>query len=82
MGFWNTSLLQKCKKGEDTLIWKNDGKGKYGVKPYYNYLRVENNLLFLAKEVWGSSAPLKTRFFAWEGMWGKLLTIDTLMKRG
>ena len=61
---------------------KNDGKGKYSIKSYYISLRAENNLLFPAKEVWGSGTPLKTHFFAWEAMWGKILTVDMLMKRG
>ena len=60
----------KVQEGEDTLIWKNDGKGKYNVKSYCISLRTENNLLFPAKEVWGSGAPLKTPFFAWEAVWG------------
>ena len=42
---------------------KNDGKGKYSVKSYYNSLRAENNLSFPTKEIWGSCAPLRTRFF-------------------
>ena len=42
----------------------------YSVKSYYISLRAKNNLLFPAKEVWGSGAPLKTPFFAWEAVWG------------
>ena len=72
----------KVREEEDTLIWKNDGKGKYSIKSYYISLRAGNNLLFPAKEVWGLGAPLKTHFFAWEAMWGKILTVDMLMKRG
>ena len=72
----------KVQEGEDTLIWKNDGKGKYNVKSYCISLRTENNLLFPAKEVWGLVAPLKTRFFAWKAVWEKILTVDMLMKRG
>ena len=53
----------KVREEEDTLIWKNDGKGKYSIKSYYISLRAENNLLFPAKEVWGSGTPLKTHFF-------------------
>ena len=41
----------KVQEGEDTLIWKNDGKGMYTVKSYYISLRAENNLLFPTKEV-------------------------------
>ena len=72
----------KVQEGEDALIWKNYGKGKFNVKSYYISLRDENNLSFPAKEVWGSGNPLKTRFFAWEAMWGKILIVDMLMKRG
>ncbi|RVW14689.1 Transposon Ty3-I Gag-Pol polyprotein [Vitis vinifera] len=45
-------------------------------------LKAENNPLFPAKEVWGSYAPLRTRFFAWEAVWGKISTVDMLMRRG
>ena len=59
-----------------------DGRGKYSVKSYYNSLRAGNNVLFPDKEIWGSYASLRTRFFVWEAVWGKILTVDTLMKRG
>ena len=51
-------------EGENTLIWKDDRRGKFNVKSYYNSLRAENNLIFLVKEIWGSRAPLRTCFFA------------------
>ena len=51
--FFEHISSSKVHEGENTLIWKNDGRGKYSVKSYYNSLRAENNLLFLAKEVWG-----------------------------
>ena len=35
-----------------------------------------------AKEIWGSCAPLISLFFALEAIWGKILTVDTLMKSG
>ena len=60
----------------------NVRRGKFNVKSYYKSLRAENSLFFPAKEIWGSYAPLRTHFFAWEAVWGKILTIDMLMKRG
>ena len=39
----------KVQEGEDILIWKNYGKGKFNVKSYYISLRDENNLSFPAK---------------------------------
>ena len=61
----------KVQEGEDFLVWKNDGKGKFNVKSYYRSLRAENSFLFLAKEIWGLCAPLRTFFFAWDVVWGK-----------
>ena len=72
----------KLQEGEDSLVWKNDGRGKFSVKSYYESLNAENSFLFLAKDIWDSCAPLRTHFFAWEAVWGKFLTIDMLMKRG
>ena len=42
---------------------------------------MENSPLFPAKEVWGSYAPLRTRFFAWEAVLGKISTVDMLIRR-
>ena len=37
---------------------------------------------FSAKEIWGSSAPSKVCFVAWEATWGKIVIVDQLMRRG
>ena len=66
----------KVQELEDSLVWKNDGKGKFNVKSYYRSLRAENSFLFRAKEIWGLYTPLRTCFFAWEAVWGKFLTMD------
>lgn len=73
----------KVQEGENTLIWKHEGKGKYSVKSYYISLRAKNNLLFLAKEVWRSGAPLKTRFFFfWESSVGEDINCRYVDKEG
>ena len=71
----------KVQEWKDSLVWKNDGRGKLSVKSYCKSLRAENSFLFLAKEIWGSQTPLRTRFIAQETVWGKILTVDMLMKR-
>ena len=53
----------KVQEEWDSLVWKNEGRGKFSVKSYYKSLRAENNILFLANEIWGSCAPLRSRFF-------------------
>lgn len=50
----------KVQEGEDTLFWKYYRRGNFNVK------FIESNLAFLAKEIWGSQAPLRTCFFAWQ----------------
>ena len=72
----------KVQEGEDSLVWKIDGRGKFNVKLYYRSLRAENCFLFPAKEICGSYAPLRTRFFAWEAVLGKFLIVNMLIKRG
>ena len=57
-------FVVKVQEEEDSLLWKIERKEKFNVKSYYRSLRAENNILFLAKEIWGSYAPLRTRFFA------------------
>ena len=52
----------KVQEREDSLVWRNDGRGKFNVKSYYRSLRAKNRFLFPAIEIWGSNAPLRTRF--------------------
>ncbi|RVW55325.1 hypothetical protein CK203_089067 [Vitis vinifera] len=49
-----TRFLEKVQEGEDSLVWKNDERGKFSVKSYYKSLRAENIVLFPAKEIWRS----------------------------
>ena len=67
----------KVQEGEDTLCWKEDRKGIFGVKSCYCSLRMENSVVFPGKVIWGSCAHLRTCFFAWEVVWGKILIVDT-----
>ena len=53
----------------------------FKVKSYCRSLKEDNNPLFPANEVWGSYAPLRTRFFAWEVVLGKISTVDMLIRR-
>ena len=53
----------KVQEGEDSLVWKIERRGKFSVKSYYRSLKDENSPFFPAKEVWGSHAPFRTRFF-------------------
>ena len=72
----------RVQEGEDFLVWKIERKGTFKVNSYYRSLKEDNNPLFPENEAWGSYAPLRTCFFAWEAVWGKISTIDMLMRRG
>lgn len=61
----------KVQDGEDILIYEYDRRGELSVKSYYNSLGAENNLIFLAKEIWGSRDPLRTHFFCLESCLGE-----------
>ncbi|RVW92244.1 hypothetical protein CK203_027209 [Vitis vinifera] len=37
---------------------------------------------FPSKIIWMSYAQPKISFFAWEALWGRVLTLDCLQKRG
>ncbi|RVW57227.1 hypothetical protein CK203_099699 [Vitis vinifera] len=73
-------------------LWGREGGGGGGwectledpskIGNWRRSLKDENSPLFLAKEVWGSYAPFRTRFFAWGAVWGKISTVDMLMRRG
>ena len=47
----NHIFVVKVQKGNDSLVWKIERKGKFSVKSYYRSLKVENSSLFPAKEV-------------------------------
>ncbi|RVW53791.1 hypothetical protein CK203_101404 [Vitis vinifera] len=72
----------RVQEGEDFWFGKLRRKGTFKVNSYYRSLKEDNSPLFPEKEVWGSYAPLRTRFFAWEAVWDKISTIDMLMRRG
>lgn len=71
----------KVQEGGDTLLWKDDRRENFNIKSYYKSLSTENNLVFLAKEIWGSRAPLRmcvcvcVFFLCLGSSLGKILTI-------
>ena len=39
-------------------------------------------MTFPIQSVWNSVVPLKVGFFSWEAVWGKVLMLDQLKRRG
>ena len=75
-------LVRMQDKGENILVWNEDRKGSFRVKPYYSSLCSKTRVDFPAKEIQGSQAPLTMLFFSLGKQYqGKILTIEMLMKR-
>lgn len=55
---------------------------KFSVKSYYSSLELVSQDPFPVKEVWGSLAPPKVGFFAWDVVWGEIMTLYQLRRRG
>ena len=66
--FFGSYFCSKDSRRGGFFILEDREEGKFNVKSYYRSLKDENNPLFPAKEVWGSYAPFRTRFFAWEAV--------------
>ncbi|RVW16892.1 Phosphatidylinositol 4-kinase alpha 1 [Vitis vinifera] len=67
---------------EVSVTWKGGRNGKFGVKEAYRLLITPNYISFSKNCIWVVRVPTKVVFFAWEAMWGKVLTLDRLQKRG
>ena len=68
---------------EDKLILKGNIVGIYSMKLMYEELNrtASSPMTFLVQSVWNPLVPLKVGFFAWEAVWGKVLTLDQLKRR-
>ena len=62
------------------MVWKTSKSGVFSMRSFF--VALEGDVAFPLKIVWGSWAPTKVTFFAWEGTWGQILTLDQLKRRG
>ncbi|RVW89280.1 hypothetical protein CK203_032620 [Vitis vinifera] len=56
--------------------------GKFFVKSLYGALETRNSVPFPWSIIWSPCVPSKVGFFAWEALWGKVLTLDQLKRKG
>ena len=68
--------------GVDKLLLKIAIDKGFSVKSMYKGFDVSPALDFSHRLVWNPVAPPKTGVFAWEAVWGKVLTLDQLKRRG
>ena len=67
---------------EDSVRWKGEGIGVFGVKGAYKMLIGSSACAFPNRRIWMDKVPTKVSFFAWEASWGKIFTLDKLQRRG
>ena len=71
-----------CPSGEDKLLSKDVKEKWFPVKIMYKGLDPSSAIDFPYRFVWNPVVPPKKGFFAWEGTWVKVLTLDQLKCRG
>ena len=67
---------------EDRVLWKEAKDENFSVKSLYSALEPRRAVLFPWNIIWSPCVPTKVGFFAWEALWGKVLTLDQLKRRG
>ncbi|RVX19947.1 hypothetical protein CK203_004468 [Vitis vinifera] len=60
---------------EDKMVWMNLHNLNFSVKLLYATLESRVIMSFPRQVVWNLWVPSKVNFFAWEAIWGKVLTV-------
>ena len=62
------------------VVWKDDKKGLFFVKSFYEVLDLGRTVIIPKKIIWNSWVPSKVSFFffAWEASWGRVITFNNL----
>ena len=68
--------------GEDMSFLKGVKEKWFSVKIMYKILDPSLAIEFPSRSVWNPVVPPKIGFFAWEVVWGKVLMLDQLKRRG
>lgn len=66
---------------EDRLVWKDSKDGKFFGQNLPFSFEAGGRRYFSYKDSFKFGVPTKVRFFPWEAMWGKVLTLNHLKRR-
>jgi hypothetical protein len=81
--FFRLLYSSKTHPGEvDNLLWTPSGSQKFTVRSYYTLLQLGEHSSFPWRSVWKVKAPPHVAFFLWATTLDRILTVDTLRKRG
>ena len=67
---------------EDRVLWKETKDKIFSVKSLHSALEPKSAVTFPWNIIWSPCVPTKVGFFAWEALWGKVLTLDQLKRGG
>ena len=79
--FWLDGKMVRVDE-EDRMRWVESKDGVFLVKSLYRALQPVSLASFPSKIIGISCAQPKISFFAWGALWGRVLTLDRLQKRG
>ncbi|XP_038692258.1 uncharacterized protein LOC119990425 [Tripterygium wilfordii] len=85
--FWKFVYSTKVNPStEDKICWNLTSNKLFSVSSFYNELLKDKlhlgNSGFPWRWIWKSKAPPRVTFFCWEVVWGRILTMDNLQRRG
>jgi len=66
----------------DNLLWTPSSSQKCTMKGYFTLLQSGEHSSFPWRSVWKVKAPHRVAFFLWTAALDRILTVDTLKKRG
>ena len=69
-------------EGEDMLLLKEVKEKRFSVQAMYKCYDSSPAFNFPYHLIWNSVVPPKIGIFTWEAVWGKVLTLDNLKRRG
>ena len=69
-------------EGEDMLLLKEVKEKRFSVQAMYRCYDSSPAFDFPYHSIWNSVVPPKIGIFTWEAVWGKVLTLDNLKRRG
>ena len=67
---------------KDVMSWRVSKKDIFTVKSFFSSLTPCIGREFPSSLVWNPWVPKRVSFFAWEAIWGRILTMDQLKRRG
>ena len=74
--------MRAYRNEEDRVLWIENKNGRYTMKSFCMALESRTSISFPWSNIWKAWVHPRVSFFTWEATWGKVLTLDQVLKRG